>query len=83
MQSKNNKLKVLNRLKVLRAEKEITQEELAEKVGVTRVTINCIERGVYLPTLELGLALARFFQKPVEEIFIVEEPHEKSHVETA
>ncbi len=71
------KLKVSNRLRVLRAEKPITQEELAGKVGVTRVTINCIERGVYLPTLELGLKLARFFGRPVEEVFIVEEPHEK------
>ncbi len=67
------KLKIHNRLKVLRAEKNITQEELAGQIGVTRVTINCIERAVYCPTLELGLKLARFFGKPVEEVFIVEE----------
>ena len=73
MLTKKLKLKVKNRLHVLRAEREITQEQLAEKVGVTRVTINCIERGAYLPTLELGLALARFFGKTVEEVFIVEE----------
>lgn len=77
MGSKSFRLKVSNRLRVLRAEMEITQEELAEKVGVTRVTINCIERGVYLPTLELGLKLARFFGKAVEEVFIVEGSHEK------
>ena len=74
--SKNNRLRVRNRLRVLRAEKDITQEKLAEHVGVTRVTINCIERGVYLPTLELGLKLARFFGRTVEEVFIVEEGHE-------
>lgn len=73
MLSKKLKLNVANRLRVLRAETGITQEELADKVGVTRVTVNCIERGVYLPTLELGLALARFFGKKVEEVFIVEE----------
>ena len=68
----NKKLNVENRIKVLRAEKDITQEQLADKVGVTRVTINCIERGVYLPTLELGLLIARYFGKRVEEVFIVE-----------
>ena len=73
-----DKLLVTNRLRVLRAEKEITQEHLAEQVGVTRVTINCIERGAYLPTLELGLKLARFFGKAVEEIFIVEDSHERT-----
>lgn len=66
-------IKIINRLRILRAEKEITQEALADKVGVSRVTINCIERGIYLPTLQLGLALARFFGKKVEEVFIVEE----------
>lgn len=67
------KLNIANRLRILRAEKDISQEALANEIGVTRVTINCIERGVYLPSLELGLALARFFGKPVEEVFIVEE----------
>jgi putative transcriptional regulator len=67
------KLVVSNRIKVLRAEMNLTQEALAEKVGVTRVTINCIERGAYLPTLELGLKISRFFGKKVEEVFIVKE----------
>lgn len=67
------KLKIKNRLRVLRAEKEITQEELAVGVGVTRVTINCIERGVYVPSLELGLRIVRFFGKTVEEVFLVAE----------
>ena len=69
----HEKLIVSNRIKVLRAENNLTQEELADRVGVTRVTINCIERGAYLPTLELGLKISRFFGKKVEEVFIVKE----------
>ena len=67
------RLDVSNRLKVLRAEEDITQEQLAHDVGVTRVTINCLERGEYLPSLELALLIARRFGRSVEEVFIVEE----------
>ena len=74
MSPKHPKLKVSNRLRVLRAEENITQEQLAADVGVTRVTINCVERGEYLPSLELGLLLARRFGRTVEEVFVVEEP---------
>jgi putative transcriptional regulator len=81
MSPKQTKLKVSNRLRVLRAEEGLTQEQLASDVGVTRVTINCVERGEYLPSLELGLLLARRFGRAVEEIFVVEEPsREKNHV---
>ncbi len=73
MSPKHAKLRVLNRLRVLRAEEGLTQEQLAADVGVTRVTINCVERGEYLPSLELGLLLARRFGRTVEEVFIVEE----------
>lgn len=73
MTPKPSKLKIANRLRVLRAEKDLTQEQLAEKVGVTRVTVNCIENGVYLPSLELGYAIARVLGKPVEEVFILED----------
>lgn len=69
----NPRLKVSNRLRVLRAEAGITQERLAQDVGVTRVTVNCVERGEYLPSLELALLLARRFGRTVEEVFIVEE----------
>ncbi|MBI4249683.1 MAG: helix-turn-helix transcriptional regulator [Elusimicrobia bacterium] len=72
-----------NRLRVLRAEREISQEALAQEVGVTRVTINCIERGVYLPSLELGMAIARYFRKAVEDVFITEESHEKRSAKSA
>lgn len=73
MTPKSSRLKVSNRLRVLRAEEGLTQERLALEVGVTRVTINCVERGAYLPSLELGLLLARRFGRTVEEVFIVEE----------
>ena len=73
MTQKHPGLKVSNRLRVLRAEESLTQEQLANDVGVTRVTINCVERGEYLPSLELGLLLARRFGRTVEEVFIVEE----------
>lgn len=73
MTPKPSPLKVSNRLRVLRAQENLTQEQLAADVGVTRVTINCVERGEYLPSLELGLLLARRFGLRVEEVFIVEE----------
>jgi len=73
MNPKQPKLKVSNRLRVLRAQENLTQEQLAADVGVTRVTVNCVERGEYLPSLELGLLLARRFGLTVEEVFIVEE----------
>lgn len=79
MNPKQPRLKVSNRLRVLRAEEGLTQEQLAAEVGVTRVTINCVERGEYLPSLELGLLLARRFGRTVEEVFIVEDSrHEKT-----
>ena len=65
--------KITNRLKVLRAEKDITQAELAELVGVTRSTINYLEGNEYTPSLPLALKLARYFGKPIEEIFILED----------
>ncbi len=68
-----------NRLKVLRAERNWTQAELAARVGVSRKTINTIERGVFAPSAILALKLARAFAVPVEEIFsLVEEPSVES-----
>lgn len=58
-----------NRLKVLRAERDWTQADLAAKVGVTRKTINTVERGVFVPSTVLALKLARAFQLPVEDVF--------------
>jgi putative transcriptional regulator len=62
-----------NNLKVLRAIKNISQEELSKQIGVSRQTINAMEKGKYVPSTVLALKLARFFEKPVEEIFALEE----------
>jgi putative transcriptional regulator len=62
-----------NRIRVLRAEREITQETLAAALGVTRQTIIAIEKGKYDPSLPLALRIARFFQAPVETIFLDDE----------
>lgn len=60
---------IKNKIKVLRAEKELTQEELAEKVGVTRQTILAIEKNKYLPSLLLAFKIAREFGLEIEEVF--------------
>lgn len=62
-----------NRLKVERAELNITQGELSEKIGITRQAINSIELGKYIPSTLLAIKIARFFNKHVEDIFILEE----------
>ncbi|MBK6979549.1 MAG: helix-turn-helix transcriptional regulator [Cytophagaceae bacterium] len=62
-----------NKLKIERAILNITQSELADKIGVSRQTINAMESGKYVPSTVLALKIARLFQKPVEEIFILEE----------
>lgn len=58
-----------NNIKVLRAEKGMTQEELADKVNVTRQTIIAIEKNKYIPSLELAYKISLFFKKKIEEIF--------------
>ncbi|NPA76562.1 MAG: helix-turn-helix transcriptional regulator [Candidatus Diapherotrites archaeon] len=58
-----------NRLRELRQELGITQEELAEALGVTRQTIIAIEKGKYDPSLRLAFKIAQFFGKRIEEIF--------------
>lgn len=62
-----------NRIRVERAEKRITQQELAEQCGVSRQTINAIEAGKFIPSTVLALKMARTFGKQVEEIFELEE----------
>jgi putative transcriptional regulator len=62
-----------NRLKVARAELNITQGELAEKIGVTRQAVNSIELGKYVPSTVLALKMAQLFGKSVEELFQLEE----------
>ena len=58
------------KLKVFRATRDITQEELAKAIGVTRQTIISIERGNYNPSLELAFKIARYFEANIEDIFI-------------
>ena len=67
-----------NRLKVLRAEHNLTQEELAQRVGVSRQAINAIETGKYDPSLPLAIKLGKLFGKPVEEIFLIDEESEET-----
>jgi putative transcriptional regulator len=62
-----------NKIRVLRAMREITQEELAEALGVTRQTIIAIEKGKYDPSLPLAFRIARFFNLPVEKIFLFDD----------
>ena len=61
-----------NNIKVERANKNLTQEELANKVSVSRQTINAMEANKYVPSTVLALKIAKVFAKPVEEIFILE-----------
>lgn len=58
-----------NRVRELRQAQELTQADLATAMGVSRNTINSIENGRYTPSLPLALALARYFQTTVEEVF--------------
>jgi putative transcriptional regulator len=60
-----------NRVRALRTEAGLSQAELAEIVGVSRQTINSIEKERYVPSLPLALALARYFDSSVEEVFDV------------
>ncbi|MBP6507524.1 MAG: helix-turn-helix transcriptional regulator [Opitutaceae bacterium] len=62
-----------NQLRELRAAKEWSQGELAEKLGVSRQTINAIETEKYDPSLPLAFKLAQLFKKPIEEIFTAED----------
>ncbi len=62
-----------NRIRVERAERRMTQQQLAEAIGVSRQTINAIESGKFVPSTVLALKIARIFEKPVEAIFSLEE----------
>jgi putative transcriptional regulator len=58
-----------NRLKVLRAERNWSQADLAQKLKVSRQTVNSIETGKYDPSLPLAFSIARLFRQTIEEIF--------------
>ena len=58
-----------NRLKVLRAERDWSQAELADQLGVSRQTVNALETGRYDPSLPLAFKISRVFGQPIESIF--------------
>ncbi|WLR57301.1 helix-turn-helix transcriptional regulator [Mesobacillus subterraneus] len=62
-----------NRVKELRAKHRYTQNDLAERVDVTRQTIVALEKGSYIPSLLLAMKIAQTFELPIEEIFFMEE----------
>ena len=62
-----------NRIKVLRAEFELTQEELAERIGVSRQTINAIEKGKFDPSLPTAFRISNVFNQPIETLFLYDE----------
>ena len=73
METPSPKLNIVNRLHVLMAERRITQQQLADAVGVTRGTIVAIERGNYNPSLDLAFKLARYFSADINAVFQIEE----------
>lgn len=62
-----------NRIRVERAEVRMTQQQLADAVGVSRQTVNAVETGKFVPSTLLALKIARTFREPVEAIFALEE----------
>ena len=61
-----------NRIKVARAEYDMTQTDLAEKIGVSRQSINAIEKGKYVPSTVLALKISKLFGRKVEDIFMLD-----------
>ena len=62
-----------NTIRVARAEVRMTQQQLADAIGVSRQTINAIESGKFVPSTVLALKMANLFEKPVEELFILDD----------
>ncbi len=69
----SSRLTIRNKLFELREKKHITQQELADEVGVTRATVIAVEKGSYNPSLELAFRVAQYFDIGIEKIFWVEE----------
>ena len=68
---KNQEMK--NKIKIERAVHDLTQADLAEKIGVSRQTINAMEKNKYVPSTVLALKIARLFNKKVEDIFLLDD----------
>jgi putative transcriptional regulator len=62
-----------NKIKVFRAMHDLTQEHLAQVIGVNRQTILAIEKGKYVPSLDLAFRIARYFGVSIEEVFMYED----------
>ena len=71
---------IKNKLKLARVEKDLTQEQLADLVGVTRQTIGLIEAGKYNPTLKLCLAMSRVLGKGLDELFWIGDDNDAKQV---
>jgi putative transcriptional regulator len=69
---------VKNKLKVYRAMHDLTQEQLADRIGVSRQTVIAIEANKYLPSLGLAFKIAKLFKVTVEDVFTDEESMEKN-----
>lgn len=65
-----------NNIRVARAEQRMTQQQLADAIGVSRQTVNAIESGRFVPSTVLALRIAKLFDKPVEAMFFLEENDE-------
>ena len=72
-ESTGNGRPMKNKIKVFRAMHDLTQEDLAQTIGVTRQTILAIEKGKYVPSLDLAFRIARHFQVNIEEVFTYED----------
>lgn len=68
-----------NRLEEIRKQRGITQEELAEVLEVSRQTIGSLENGRYNPSIILAFKIARYFERPIEDIFIYSEDNQDEH----
>ena len=65
-------MRLFNRLRDIRTQKELTQEALAQAVGVTRQTIIAVEKEKYVPSVKLALELARALNTPIDRVFWLE-----------
>jgi putative transcriptional regulator len=69
-----------NRLRILRAERSWSQQDLAERLGVSRQSINAIETGKYDPSLPLAFRIAELFQLAIEQIFVSPTQHQSKAI---
>jgi DNA-binding XRE family transcriptional regulator len=76
---KDQEEQILNRIEALRQEAGLSRQDLADAVGVHYQTVGYIERGEYSPSLVLAFRIAKALNKPVEQIFTLEDDHEEGN----